>query len=181
MRAVASFMLAVIFQGCVAVGQSASSDNPPTVASVCAIVEHPEQYEGQSVTVRARYSINWEWGSWIGEDHCNKALDVVVANRFSKPEFLSHLSVRKDAAFDSFTKQARDLCNGMSALCEFDYLEADFTGVIVAPGHFPELPNPQATVLVVTAIATPKLHRDEHPMGTSQPPLPSTIPESNQP
>jgi len=60
------------------------------------------------------------------------------------------------------------------------WVEADFTGVLVGPGHFPDRPLEYASVLIVTNIAGSKLHRDEHPMGTDPPHLPNEIPEQPQ-
>lgn len=121
-------------------------------------------------------------GAWIGADHCDKALSFVLANGFSTPSYLSNLYVRKNEAFDLFQKQTRLLCNGMSLLCDFDYVEAEFTGVVVGPREAREWRGPQLnnTVLVVAAIAAPQLHRDERPMDTQAPSLPSKIPESAQ-
>ena len=62
-------------------------------------------------------------------------------------------------------------------LCEFDYIEADFTGVVVGPNHFPERPLEHASVLVVVSVADSKLHRNEHPMDTQVPALPSKVPD----
>lgn len=165
-----------------AFAQTTAEKALPIQTSVCEISNSPERFQGQFVTVRGRYDSNWEWGAWIGADHCDKALTFVLANGFSTPSYLSNLYVRKNEAFDLFQKQTRLLCNGMSLLCDFDYVEADFTGVVVGPREIREWRGPQQndTVLVVTAITAPQLHRDEHPMGTQTPPLPSTIPESAQ-
>lgn len=94
---------------------------------------------------------------------------------------LDRLLAETEYQFDAFRKKEKLLCNGMGLLCEFDFLEADFTGVVVGPNHFPQRPLPDNSVLVVTSIAAPKLHRDEHPMGTQKPPLPNTIPEREKP
>jgi hypothetical protein len=179
MRGVA-FALLASFLGACAFGQTTKANVLSIHKSVCEIAKQPERFEGQSVTVHARYVVNWEWGAWIAEEGCEKGLAVALANGYTTPTYLSKLYIERDGAFYSFRRQEKLLCNGMDLLCEFDFLEADFTGIVVGPNHFPERPLEHASVLVVTNIAAPKLHRDEHPMGTQIPPLPSTIPEPEQ-
>lgn len=147
----------------VAFGQQAQERMCPSCVSVCEIAHNPERFEGDFVTLRARYTVNWEWGAWIGQERCDRGIEVVFANGYSRPGDSSKLYLQHDSAFDAFSKKERQLCNGMSFLCEFDFLEADFTGVVVGPKHFSELIRPDATVLVVTAVSNSKLHRDEHP------------------
>jgi hypothetical protein len=175
-----SLALLLYLLGSLAVGQTAANKVIPGSTSVCEIVEHPDRFEGQSVTLHARYNVNWEWGAWIVDERCDKGLWVALANGYSTPTYLSKLYIERNSAFYSFQKQERLLCNGMDLLCEFDFLEADFTGVVVGPNHFPERPFQHSSVLVVSNIAKPKLHRDEHPMDTRLPALPSEIPEPTQ-
>jgi hypothetical protein len=163
-----------------AFGQQTTEKASAIHASVCEIAYNPGRFEGKAVALRARYTVNWEWGAGIGQEGCDRGLTVVFADGYSGAGDLSNLYVKKDAEFNIFEKQERQLCNGMSMLCEFDFLEADFTGVIVGPKHFGHGVPPEASVIVVTSVAAPKLHRDEHPMGTQSPPLPTSIPEPQQ-
>lgn len=108
-----------------------------------------------------------------------RVMEVVFANGYSETAALPKLYVQHNDALDEFSKREKQLCNGISLLCEFDFLEADFTGVVVGPKHFSELVQPDATVLVVTAVANSKLHRDEDPV-IEELALPASIPEPQQ-
>jgi hypothetical protein len=108
MRGVPLALLAV-FLAAPAFGQAAMAKVPAVRTSVCEIVKHPERFEGQSVTVHARYSVNWEWGAWIGEERCEKALGLSLANGYPTPAYLSNLYVEMDSAFD--LNLTRDECS----------------------------------------------------------------------
>jgi hypothetical protein len=162
-----------------AFAQTAGEKASPIHASVCEVGSSPDQFRGKLVTVHGRYNSNWEWGAWIRADGCDATLEFIPANGFSSPAYLSNVYVLKDAAFRTFEKQIRLLCNG-GPLCDFDYVAADFTGVVVGPHEVRFWADHNDATLVVTAIADPKLHRDDHPMGTQPPQLPSAIPEVPQ-
>ncbi|HEY1730330.1 MAG TPA: hypothetical protein VGG15_01185 [Terriglobales bacterium] len=131
------------------------------------------------VSVHGRYNVNWEWGAWIEDESCHHAIAFTLANGYTTPAYLSTLYVEKNNAFHTFQQQQRQLCEA-GLLCDFDYIEGDFTGVLVGPGHFPDRPLKHASALIVTNIAESNLHRDEHPMGTDPPRLPNEIPEKPQ-
>ena len=154
--------------------QTAHEKTPPMHVSVCEVGNSPDKFRGKLITVHGRFTSNWEWGAWIGADSCDATLEFIPANGFSSPSYLSNLYLRRDAAFRTFEKQARLLCNG-EPFCDFDYLEADFTGVVVAPHEVRFWADHNDATLVVTAIADSTLHRDER---NQSPPLPSAIPDA---
>jgi hypothetical protein len=135
MRGVALALLAGLL-GAPAFGQVAVTKAPSPHASLCEIAKHPEQFEGKSVKIHARYSVNWEWGAWVWDEQCGWGLGLVLANGYPTPAYLSELYVERDSAFDAFQQKEKLLCS-VDVLCEFDFLEADFTGIVVGDNHFP--------------------------------------------
>ena len=154
-----------------AFAQATPEKAQPVHVSVCDVGNSPDKFRGKMVTVHGRFNSNWEWGAWIRADNCDATLEFIPANGFSSPSYLSNVYIRRDAAFRTFEKQARLLCDG-APLCDFDYLEADFTGVVVGPHEVRFWADHNDATLVVTAIADSKLHRDE---SNQSPQLPSAI------
>jgi hypothetical protein len=129
--------------------------------TVCALVKHPAKFDNKRVTVHARYFTNWEWGAWLGDTGCvGKGLGFLFPTSYQTPSEYAALEFVKDERFLDFKEKASDLCNGMSLLCEFDYLEADFTGIFVMGKR---LPSTESS-LVVMSVGNAKLHKDENPL-----------------
>lgn len=161
--------------GSLGVGQTAAEKGIPAHTSVCEIIENPEHFEGRRVRVHGRYSVDWEWGAGIVDERCDRGIRVAFAKGYNTPGYLSKLYVEKNGAFHSFEEQERSLCS-MSLLCEFDYIEVDFIGIVVGPNRFPERALENESVLVVSSIVDSKLHRKDAQI----PALPSEIPDSTQ-
>ncbi len=124
--------LLLCLSGSLAVEQTGADRLIPVRTSICTIVKNPESFEGRSVSVHGRYDVNWEWGAWVEDEPCHQALAVALANGYTTPAYLSTLYIEKNNAFHTFQQQERQLCGG-AALCDFDYIEAEFTGVVVGP------------------------------------------------
>jgi hypothetical protein len=79
---------------------------------------------------------------------------------YGTPPRYRTLRKENEDAFRDFKEKELLLCNGMSLFCDFDYLEADFTGIFVAGKRLSRPRNG----LVVTNVGSAKLHADEHPL-----------------
>jgi hypothetical protein len=102
-------------------------------SSVCEVLKRPQRFEGMTLTLHARYSGTWE-GFYLDDASCEHRGAIYLS--YPNPEPLlpkqyASLSLVRDDGLAKFEADSRALCNGMSLLCDFDSLQADFTGVIM--------------------------------------------------
>ncbi len=159
-----------------------ATSQAPIKTSVCELVAHPDWYDGKVVTLHGRLSVNWESGEWIHDGRCKGAVRLGLPGSFWIPSRYSHLQVTHDDGFREFDKAANMLCNGMQPFCDFDYLEAHFTGTFIA-SHRLQMPLsqklPPSSAVVITKVTDAKLHANGGSMLQSAPvPVPNVIPES---
>jgi hypothetical protein len=158
-----------------------TTNREPATLSVCELAAHPERYDNKQVTLKARYSANWEWGAWIhdGDGGCKDVLRFGLPSSFWIPNNYSGLKIQRDDGFREFDKKSSLLCNGMEAFCDFDYIEAEFTGTFIAARHLQELRihgDPPTSAVVVTKVSGTKLHINQDGMLHASPiPLPDVI------
>src|SRR3954447_8232814 len=94
-----------------AFGQQTAERIRPRLVSVCDISGNPERFDGQFVTLHARYTVNLEWGAWINQEHCDRGIEIVFANGYLRPGDSSKLYVERNSAFDEFNKREKQLCS----------------------------------------------------------------------
>jgi hypothetical protein len=125
---------------------------PTTVASVslCELLAHPDQFDGRTVRLRANYSGTWE-GYYLTDTACTALhaqgegiVYVAGTNDLTLPRHLSVEFVNDDGARE-FAVAAKSICNGMNEThyvagkvesCQYDYVTADFVGLIVVKKGF---------------------------------------------
>lgn len=138
---------------------AAKRDAKPIQSSVCELSKHPTKFDGKRVTIHARYFTNWEWGAWLTDARCStNTVKFLSPGAYGTPPRYRTLRKGNDDGFQDFKEKELLLCNGMSLLCDFDYLEADFTGILVAGKRLSRPENG----FVVTNVGSAKLHADEH-------------------
>ena len=109
--------------------------------SFCEILASPERYDGKLVTVRANYGGTWE-GLYLSDPACSKKFpegeDYILVGDSYYPGLEKYKKVpfRVDRESRRFEQASRKLCNAMIEPCEFDYIMADFTGVIAVKRGF---------------------------------------------
>lgn len=152
-----TLLLILLLTARIGFAAKAKGDATPIRASVCELAKHPERFDGKQVTIPARYFTTWEWGSSLVDARCaTSAVKFLAPGAYDTPPQYKKL---RDARTDrDFNDKASVLCNGWNLLCDFDYLEAEFTGIFVAARR---LARPESG-LVVTSVSNAKLHANEH-------------------
>jgi hypothetical protein len=110
--------------------------------------------------------------------HPNGPLPAHIKAYIRVPANYAELRVQEDNAYRTFMKMRKNLCNGLEALCDFQSIEADFTGVFFAAeaATAGEEDSPSRGILSVTQIHEPKACFEE-PMLQSIP-MPDHIPDA---
>ncbi len=144
--------------------------------SLCEVLRNPKEFNGKIIKVRARTSVNWEWGVFLNDPECERSGGVNLKISPSEPLLPSRyasLSLIHDDGFREFDEKSNLLCNGMTEACGFDYLEADFTGVLMSIDDFRIENNfgngfgargMSKVQLVMLQVANSKLHAVEGPL-----------------
>jgi hypothetical protein len=123
--------------------------------SICDVLAHTENYEnGKPVELHARYHATWE-GSWLSDGECEGVGQIVmppespkienayaqVLRRVAKQYGLTH--VVQDKGWQDFNSAIKRLYTGIDVVPHdpatdpaYDYVTADFSGVIVAKQKF---------------------------------------------
>jgi hypothetical protein len=97
------------------------------------------------------------------------------------PSKYSGLKVDEDAGYRAFEEKEKLLCNGMN-LCDYDSIEADFTGTFVSWNRLKGIAPAESkeSILIVTRISDPKLRDSEERLKTVPAEVPDKIPESRR-
>src|SRR3954453_18934422 len=95
-----------------------------SVLTICALTQRTTELHGKRISVRGRLGGTWE-GYYIADPRCESELiDIRVHLNGASPER------------NTFEAAVAGLCNGMSSNCKFDYIEAEFTGVLHVKKNF---------------------------------------------
>lgn len=125
-----------------------------TKISICKALSAPEHFDAKAVEIHARFSATWE-GAWISDTDCEDGGELVppfqrgmdksyadVQRRVAK-QFGIRDVVRDDAwhQFNDATRQlntglAKVLPDGTREQGQYDYVTADFRGVLVMKRDF---------------------------------------------
>jgi len=145
-------------------GQATSRANRPgsrssaefAKTSLCEALAHPEQFGRKAVEIHATYSGTWE-GAWLSSGECAGAGELVppfqqqLAERYGVGEVLKKIARRygiadvvRDKSWQEFDSSSRRLYTGMSMRLadgtikqgDYDYVIADFAGVLVIKRNF---------------------------------------------
>jgi hypothetical protein len=118
--------------------------------SLCEALAHPARFDGKTVRSRAKYGGTFE-GSWLSDDHCDGVGELVLPgySELAERYGISKVAERaedmvRDSAWRYFDSSSRRLYTGMSVTRadgtidqgDYDYLTADFTGVLVVKRNF---------------------------------------------
>jgi hypothetical protein len=118
--------------------------------SLCEALAHPARFDRKTVRFRAKYGGTWE-GRWLSDDHCDGVGELVLPgySELAERYGISKLAERtedlvRDSAWQYFDSSSRRLYTGMSVTRadgtidqgDYDYLTADFTGVLVVKRNF---------------------------------------------
>jgi hypothetical protein len=127
----------------------------PIKTSVCEAIAHPENFDGKLVEIEARFSATWE-GAWLSDSECQDSIGELVPPeqqgldkqyadvvRDVKKRFALE-GVRHDAAWREFDGASRQLYTGMGRRSadgttdwgKYDFIIANFTGVLVIRRNF---------------------------------------------
>jgi hypothetical protein len=127
----------------------------PLKTSICEALANPVMFDGKLVEVHAEFSATWE-GEWVSDSECNSAGQLLVppAQRgLAKPyadamrdaaKRYGRQGVVKDKAWQEFDSASHHLYTGMGKVSpdgttkwgDYDYIAADFTGVLVVKRTF---------------------------------------------
>lgn len=179
-------LLSIMLSYLVVIGSIAQTTKEPVAAkvSICELAASPDRFDGRNLTVHAHYFINWEWGTGLQGQGC-KGVPVRYSTPASAyiPLQYSTLKIDQNAGYRAFKEKEKLLCNGMKLRCDYDTIEADFTGTFVSwkrlTGTAPV--GRTESVLIVTRISDPKLReREAQRIREPAPTVPDKIPESKQ-
>jgi hypothetical protein len=177
------FGLSLLVLSLLAVAQDRSSTPLPLQTSICELLTDPDRFDGERVTIQARYFADWEWGIGLQDDRCKGAVRYSSPISRYIPSQYSKLKIKEDVEYHEFEAKARLVCNGLDInSCDYGSIEANFTGTFVSWKRLKGIsPMPSnESVLIVTEINNPKLREtSEHKLREAAPgDVPNKIPES---
>jgi len=123
-------------------------------ASICEALANPDQFDGKPVEIHARYSGTWE-GAWLSDNDCEGAGELVMPFQRGMDESYARVQrqvarqfgirdVVRNKEWQEFDAATRKLSNGMVFVMpngfvnkgEYDYITANFAGVLVIKRNF---------------------------------------------
>jgi hypothetical protein len=118
--------------------------------SICEALASPERFDRKKVKFKAKYSGTWE-GVWLSDDRCKSWGELILPGYSELAEFyrISQLTQQapdlvRDKSWLDFESASRRLYTGMSYTTtdgtlhegDYDYVTADFSGVLVIKRNF---------------------------------------------
>lgn len=118
--------------------------------SLCEAVAHANQYDKKRVKFRAKYAGTWE-GLWLSDDRCDSRGELILPGYSELAEQYGVLALATktkislhDTGWPDFEIASRRLCTGITVRRaeetiqqgRYDYLVANFSGVIVIKRNF---------------------------------------------
>lgn len=108
--------------------------------SLCGVLDSPELFDGKIVKVRANYGGTWE-GFYLFDPSCSNrhkkgenAVCVAPYDDAVPPRY--RVKFVDDGGARQFGAAVKLICNGMDMRCRYDYVTADFTGMIAVKRDF---------------------------------------------
>jgi len=143
------------------VSSSANGPRPPNAihpaavkTSICEALAHPQTFDLKLAEIHAKFSASWE-GAWLSDEGCKDAGEWVLPSQHGMPppyaDPLRNVSKRyglddvtRDKAWEDFesassrlyTGMGEDLPDGTTKWGDYDYITADFAGVLVIKRNF---------------------------------------------
>ena len=154
--AIAIFSLGLLFSLTThqAYCQVSSRANDARKTSICEALARPHDFDGKLVEIHAKFSATWE-GAWLSDDECKDAGELVppFQHGLAKPyaDVLREVAKRyrlddvvRDKSWQSFDSASHRLYAGMGEVLpngttkwgSYDYVAADFTGVLAIKRSF---------------------------------------------
>jgi hypothetical protein len=127
----------------------------PIKTSVCEASAHPDNFDGKFVEIEARFSATWE-GAWLSDSECQDRIGELVSPEqqgLDKQYADVVREVKKSLAFEGvphdeawrefdaarrqlYTGTGRRSADGTTDWGKYDFIVANFTGVLVIRRNF---------------------------------------------
>lgn len=116
-------------------GSSESVTSKFLQTSLCEALADPARFDGKMVKFRAKYSGTSE-GTWLSAQDCSEIGELLVPFNNKFGEEMGIANVVRDGGWQDFDSARRRLHNELSNRGDYDYLTADFAGVLVIRRNF---------------------------------------------
>jgi hypothetical protein len=128
-------LIAMMLPCSAAAGTAAVSGDSriPLRTSLCAALANPARFNGKKVKIHFKYSGTSE-GNWLSDEHCTAIGDLVVPDQLREHSGVS--DTVQDHGWQEFESASRRLYNGLLNRGDYDYVSADFTGILSIKRNF---------------------------------------------
>ena len=103
--------------------------------SLCKALANPARFDEKRVTVHAKYSGTSE-GRWLSDEGCGSNGDLIFPFNDNLGDQWGIRDVVRDGAWQDFDSASRRLYSEVSNRGDYDYLTADFSGVLIIRRNF---------------------------------------------